>query len=112
MHIHVTCRHMETSPALRDHATARAEESLSEFPRVEDVHVILDVQKKINHIAEVVVKAKNHVHAEAKETTSDMYASIDEAMDKVHRQLRKQRDKIQDHKHTPGLGEREAEITG
>lgn len=108
MNIHVTCRHMETSPALRDHATARVEESLSEFPRVEDVHVILDVERKINHVAEVVVKAKNHAHAEAKETTTDMYASIDEAVEKVHRQLRKLRDKIQDHKHTASLGEREA----
>ncbi|MDA3873519.1 MAG: ribosome-associated translation inhibitor RaiA [Kiritimatiellae bacterium] len=108
MNITVTCRHMEMSTALREHATSRVEESLSEFPRVEDVHVILDVQRKINHVAEVVVKAKNHVHAEATETTSDMYASIDAAMDKVHRQLRRQRDKIQDHKHTVGLGEAEA----
>jgi len=108
MNIHVTCRHMEVSTALRDHATSRAEESLSEFPRVEDVHVILDVQQKINHVAEVVVKASNHIHAEATATTSDMYASLDEAMEKVHRQLRKSRDKVQDHKHTIGLGEAEA----
>lgn len=109
MNITVTCRHMEMSNALREHATSRVLESLDEFPRVEDVHVILDVQRKINHIAEVVVKAKNHVHAEAKETTSDMYASIDAAVDKVHRQLRKHRDKVQDHKHTVGLGEVEAQ---
>lgn len=109
MNITVTCRHMDMSNALREHANSRVLESLSEFPRVEDVHVILDVQRKINHIAEVVVKAKNHVHAEAKETTSYMYASIDAAVDKVHRQLRKQRDKVQDHKHTVGLGEVEAQ---
>jgi putative sigma-54 modulation protein len=102
---------MEVSTALRDHAISRVQESLDEFPRVEDVHVILDVQRKINHIAEVVVKAKNHVHAEAKETTSDMYASIDEAVEKVHRQLRRQRDKIQDHKHIVGLGEKEAGLS-
>jgi len=111
MNINVTCRHMDMSPALREHATQRVEESLSEFPRVEDVHVILDVQRKINHIAEVVVKAKNHVHAESTETTSDMYASIDAAVDKVHRQLRKQRDKVQDHKHSVGLGEVEAGLS-
>lgn len=110
MNIHVTCRHMDMSPALREHATARVQESLAEFPRVEDVHVILDVQRKINHTAEVVVKAKNHLHAEGTETTSDMYASIDEAVDKVHRQLRKLRDKVQDHKHMRGLGEHEAGI--
>ena len=110
MNIHVTCRHMEMSPALREHAISRVQESLDEFPRVEDVHVILDVQRKINHTAEVVVKAKNHAHAEATETTSDMYASIDEAVDKVHRQLRRLRDKVQDHKHMRGLGEHEAGV--
>ncbi len=108
MNIHVTCRHMEMTPSIREHATARVQESLDEFPRVMDVHVILDVQKKINHVAEVVVKGSNHLHAEATQTTSDMYASIDEAIDKVHRQLRKNRDKVQDHKHTVGLGEAEA----
>jgi putative sigma-54 modulation protein len=110
MNIHVTFRHMETSNAVRDHAMSRVQESLAEFPRVEDVHVILEVQRKIHHIAEILVKAKNHVHAEAKEDTSDMYVSIDEALDKVRRQLRRQRDKVQDHKHTPGLGEHEAGI--
>lgn len=108
MNINVTCRHMDQSSALREHAQSRVLESLSEFPRVEDVHVILEVQRKINHVAEVIVKARNHIHAEATETTSDMYASIDEAVDKVHRQLRKSRDKVQDHKHTLGLGEVEA----
>lgn len=107
MNITVTCRHMDMTDALREHATARVTESLSEFPRVEDVHVILDVQRKIHHVAEVVVRAKNHVHAEATEETTDMYASIDGAVDKVHRQLRKKRDMIQDHKHTDGLGELE-----
>lgn len=111
MNITVTCRHMDMTDALRSHATARVEESLSEFPRVEDVHVILDVQRKIHHVAEVIVHAKNHVHAEAKEETTDMYASIDAAVDKVHRQLRKKRDRIQDHKHTAGLGELEAQTT-
>jgi putative sigma-54 modulation protein len=109
MNITVTCRHMDMTDALRGHAEAKVRESLSEFPRVEDVHVILDVQRKIHHVAEVVVRAKNHVHAEATEETSDMYTSIDGAVDKVHRQLRRKRDKIQDHKHLPGLGEVEAQ---
>ena len=100
---------MDMTESLREHAIARAQESLSEFPRIEDVHVILDVQKKIHHIAEVVVRAKNHIHVEAKDETTDMYASIDAAIDKAHRQLRKKRDKIQDHKHQPGLGELEAQ---
>jgi putative sigma-54 modulation protein len=107
MNINVTCRHMEVSEALREHAIARVNETLADFPRVEDVHVILDVQRKIHHVAEVVVHAKNHIHAEGKAETTDMYVSIDEAVEKVQRQLRKKRDKIQDHKHIDGLGQLE-----
>ncbi len=110
MNITVTCRHMDMTEALREHATARVKESLAEFPRVEDVHVILEVQRKINHVAEVVVRAKNHVHAEGTHTSKDMYASIDEAIVKVHRQLRRSRDRVQDHKHSIGLGEAEAQL--
>jgi putative sigma-54 modulation protein len=111
MNITVTCRHMEMSDALRNHATARVQEGLAEFTRVTDVHVILEVQKKINHIAEIDVRGKNHIHIEADETTTDMYASIDAAVEKAARQLRRLRDKIQDHKHVVGLGEVEAETT-
>lgn len=109
MNINVTCRHMDMTEAVRQHAIQGVQESFAEFPRVEDVHVILDVQKKIHHCAEVVVHAAGHVHVESKVETDDMYASIDQAIDKAHRQLRKKRDKIQDHKHTPGLGEIEAQ---
>ncbi len=108
MNITVTARHMELTEALRQHAIARVEEALAEFTRVTDVHVILDVQKKINHVAEIDVRGKNHIHVEADETTTDMYASLDMAAEKVARQLRKLRDKIQDHKHVTGLGEVEA----
>jgi ribosome-associated translation inhibitor RaiA len=37
------------------------------------------------------------------------FKDYDGAVDKVHRQLRRKRDKIQDHKHLPGLGEMEAQ---
>jgi putative sigma-54 modulation protein len=101
---------MEVTEALRNHATTRVQDSLAEFTRVTDVHVILEVQKKINHLAEIDVRGKNHIHVEASETTTDMYASIDAAVEKVERQLRRLRDKIQDHKHVVGLGEAEAEL--
>ena len=109
MNINVTCRHMEMTDALRQRAIDAVEESFAEFPRVTDVHVILDVQKKIHHVAEVVVHARNHIHIEAEHETSDMYTSIDGAVEKAHKQLRKKRDIAQDHRHAPSLGEIESE---
>jgi putative sigma-54 modulation protein len=107
MNINITCRHMEVTSALRDHAQHAVETALTEFPRIEHVHLIMDVEK-YRHFAEVVVQAKNHVRVEGKEESDDMYHSIEAALNKAQKQLRKLRDKIQDHKHTESLGELEA----
>ena len=100
MQISVTCRHMETSDAIREYAFERIQNGLKDFPRVIKVHLILDVQK-YRHLAEIVLHGKNHVDVEALAESDDMYASIDQAVEKAAKQLRKLRDKIQDHKTTP-----------
>jgi len=108
MQFTVSARHMELTDGLRDHVLARMEHDLREFPRVESARVILDVVKHDHH-AEIVVTAKNHVHIEAEHACGDMYVSIDEAVGKAARQLRKLRDRVVDHKHATKLGELEVE---
>lgn len=108
MQISITGRHMELTDALREHTENRLEKLNSEFPRLLDAQVILDWEKH-RQLAEIIVHAPNHVTVEAKEETSDMYASIDSAVDKATKQLRKIRDKMVDHK-SESLGEIEAEL--
>ena len=98
---------MDLTEALRDHVESAIEESMTKFPRIEHVHVILDVQRHL-HIAEVVIQGKDRIRVEGKAESDDMYNSIDRAVEKAERQMRKSRDKAQDHKHTEGLGEIEA----
>ena len=108
MKVNVTCRHMDLTDALRVHAEGAVGDVLSNFPRIEHVHVILDVQRHI-HLAEVIIQGKDRIRVEGKTESDDMYHSIDSAVDKAARQLRKHRDKSQDHKHNAGLGEIEAQ---
>jgi putative sigma-54 modulation protein len=96
MQMHITGRHVEITDGIREHIYAKVEHSLSGLTRIQDVHVVLELQKRM-HTAEVVVKGKDHIHVEAEATSENMYTSIDEAVDKTERQLRKLRDKIQDH---------------
>ena len=110
MQISVTCRHMEVTAPLRDHAHSKVEHDFADYPRVTSVHVILDVQKR-NHIAEIVVHAKNHIHVEATESSDDMYFSIDKAVEKASKQLRKMRDKVQDHRSGERVSEASPEPT-
>ncbi len=101
MSIEVTARHMEGAEAAKTYAQERSEKLMGMFPRVEHVHVILDVQKHRN-IAEVVVQAKNHIRVEAAETSDDMANSLDVAFERTEKQLRKLREKIQEHRVKPG----------
>jgi len=100
--ISVTGRHMEITDAIKDHAHTAVQHGLREFSRIENVHVILDLEK-YRHIAEVVIQAPNHIRVEAKEESDDMYVSIDGSVEKAAKQLRKQWDKMQNHKANESL---------
>jgi putative sigma-54 modulation protein len=104
MSVEITARHMDATQAMQDYARGRAEAILTEYPKVEHVHVILDAEK-YRRIAEVVVQAKNQHRVEAKESSERMINSIDAAMDKVEKQLQRLREKIHDHKTAMKQGE-------
>jgi putative sigma-54 modulation protein len=95
MQVHITGRHVDITDGIRDHIYDKVERTLVDFPRVEDVRIILEVLKH-EHLSEVLVQGK-HIHVEAKASAENMYTSIDEALDKAERQLRKLREKVQDH---------------
>ena len=100
MAIEITARHAATMEAVREHAQKRAAKLVEEFPQIESIHVILDVEK-YRHIAEIVVQAKRHVRLETREDSTDMYASIDAAVAKIEARLRRTVDKKKTRKLRP-----------
>ncbi len=97
MSIAITARHVRAPKDQQAYAQERAEQLRADFTRVEHVHVIIDKEKRF-WLVEVVVQAKNHVHAEGKVSNETLRTAIDDAFDKVERRLRKLRDKVQDHR--------------
>lgn len=95
MSIEVTARHMHATDKIQDYARGKGQLLLDEFPRVEHIHFVLDVEKH-RQIATVTVQAKNRIRTESRESSENMQASIDMAVEKLERQLRKLRDKVQD----------------
>ena len=59
--------------------------------------MILDVQKYV-HMAEVIAHMGRQVRVEAKAESDSMYASIDEVVDKIEKQLRRSLEKRHEHK--------------
>jgi putative sigma-54 modulation protein len=97
MPIEVTARHMSATSEIQEYAKDKAGELLEVYPRIENIHVILNVERHLS-IAETVIQAPNHVKVEAVGSSDDMMASIDMAVDKAEKQLRKILDKVHDHK--------------
>jgi putative sigma-54 modulation protein len=92
MQINLTGRHVEVTSALRDYVTNKFAKLERHFDHINNVHVILDVEK-------LVQKAEATLHVNGGEIFatadhSDMYAAIDGLIDKLDRQVIKHKEKI------------------
>jgi putative sigma-54 modulation protein len=96
MQINVTGRHLSVTEPIKEYARKKLESIGLDFPKIIDAHVILDVQK-YRQICEIILTCTNHIHIEAEEVSENMYASIDVCVDKLARQMRKYKTKIQRH---------------
>ncbi len=88
MAIEVTIRHLNAAPGLKDYAEARATKLMEQFPRVESIHVIIDVQRHL-YEAEFIVQQKGVTAVGAKEHADSARAVIDTAAARAEKQLRK-----------------------
>jgi putative sigma-54 modulation protein len=88
----VTFRHTEPTEALKRYAEQKIHRVGKFFSRPLAAHVILAVDSKARQIAEVEL----HSHGTTilgKEQHQDLYAAIDLAIDKIERQVKKQKEK-------------------
>jgi len=100
IHLDMTGRNVEITPALRNFAA----EKLAKLERLLvgpiEAHVVLGIEKH-RQFAEIQLKSKTGIFSGHQET-GDLYASIGEVADKLERQALKHKEKIRDHKHRRG----------
>jgi len=101
MPITITGRHVEITEALREHVTEKLGHACKLLDKITSAHVTISVEKA-RHLVEVVIQSHGAT-LHAKEETHDMYSSIDQAVDKIETQAKRLKDRIKDHKHTPGV---------
>lgn len=99
MEINVTFLHSQPSPALRQHIDDKIQKLAKYFIKPTMAHVTLKIDDR-HHVAEISL-SENHSLFNAKEATYDMYASFDEAVKKIERQLKKYKERIKDHHKKP-----------
>lgn len=95
MQINLTGHHVEITNSLREYVNTKFSKLERHFDQINNVHVVLTVEK-LNQIAESTVHLKGtEVHATAE--NQDMYASIDSLIDKLDRQILKHKGKTAHH---------------
>ncbi len=99
MQLSTTFRHMEAAPAVKDYAEERLEKMKKYFNRDPiSAHGTFSVERNHNHTAEFSLTLPNGIIIQARETTEDMYSSIDLSVARIERQVRKWKEKIRTHK--------------
>ena len=97
MNLQISGHHLEVTPAIRDYVTAKLERVTRHFDHVIDVNVILSVEK-LKQKAEVTVHVRGKdIFVEADD--GDLYAAIDNLVDKLDRQVVRHKDRLQNHHH-------------
>jgi putative sigma-54 modulation protein len=99
MQLSTTFRHMDGSQAVREY-TADKLEKIKKYFHKEPIsaHATFSVERGFNHCVDLSITLPNGIVINAKETTEDMYSSIDLAAARIERQVRKWKEKIRDHK--------------
>ena len=95
MQINLAGHHVEITDALREHVNTKFEKLERFFASINNVHVVLVVEK-LEHIAEATLHVnQGEIHAKA--NSENMYAAIDALSDKLIKQLNKHKDKMNNH---------------
>ncbi|GAA0742354.1 ribosome-associated translation inhibitor RaiA [Ideonella azotifigens] len=102
MNLTISGHHLDVTPALREYVLTKLDRVTRHFDQVVDVNVLLTIdnqkEKDRRQKAEVTLHVKGrdifveHCH-------EDLYAAIDQLMDKLDRQVCRHKDRMQDHHH-------------
>jgi putative sigma-54 modulation protein len=93
MQTDITFKNIDSSDALKDYAFKRLSKMDKYIDRTAEAHVVLSVEKR-RHKADVTLTADGAV-INAVEITEDLYSAIDMVMDKLERQIKKHKEKLQ-----------------
>ncbi|MDY7226921.1 ribosome hibernation-promoting factor, HPF/YfiA family [Hyalangium rubrum] len=95
MQMNITFRQFGASDSLKEYAREKVDRVNRLLDRAGEAHVVLSLERHLHH-ADITIHSGSWV-LRGREKSEDMYASIDLAMDKIERQLRRYKDKLKTH---------------
>jgi putative sigma-54 modulation protein len=102
MNLTISGHHLEVTPALRNYVTTKLDRITRHFDQVVDIKVLLTVEKQKEPERRQRAECKIHVKGNdmfAASSHEDLYAALDELVDKLDRQVGRHKTRLQDHHH-------------
>jgi putative sigma-54 modulation protein len=95
--INISTRHGHLSDATRAKISAKVERLARLFERLSAIEVTVDLEHEESPTVDVRVSAEHKHDFVAAEQSTSLMASLDGAIHKLEQQLRKYKEKVQDH---------------
>ena len=92
MNLHLTGRHLEITPSIRDYVLDKLGRINRHFDHLIDVTVVMTVEKLDQRVEASVHLSGKDIHVEAHD--GDMYAAIDGLIDKLDRQVLRHKERF------------------
>jgi|CXWL01.1.fsa_nt_gi putative sigma-54 modulation protein len=95
MQLNITFRHLDPIDSLKNYAREKVDRAHKYLDTAGEAHVVLSLERHLHH-ADITITSGAFV-LRGREKSEDMYASIDLAMDKIERQLRRYKERLKHH---------------
>ena len=87
-------KNIEITPPLREYVEKRVGKITKYFDNVDEISVLLSVERE-RQIVEVTAEVRGGLILRGQESNADMYTSIDLVVEKLERQIHKQKTKLE-----------------
>ena len=102
MNLTISGHHLEITPALRTYVSSKLGKITRHFDQVVDIKVLLSIENQTEKEGRQKAECNLHVKGNdlfAESAHADLYAAVDDLVDKLDRQVVKYKDRIQAHHH-------------
>ncbi len=105
MNLTISGHHLEVTPSLREYVLTKLERVTRHFDQVVEVNVLMSVEKQKEkerrQRCEVTLRVKGR-DIFVEHASEDLYAAIDQLMDKLDRQVIRHKGRLREHQHAAG----------
>ena len=100
MELKLSGRHIDLTPAMRDYAESKVGKLPRYYDRITSIEVVVDREDHPEHYGlEVIVQVEKADPFVVRVTGEDVYACVDESVDKLERILTDHKEKLRNRKH-------------